>query len=1715
MKNYLLRFVLLLFGICSWQVSIAGGVSAGPGSVTVNGDGAVCKGEQAVYHIYSPNPSYTYVWSVPSGGSLVSSTATTATVLWTVTPSGVVQAEAMDGGVSQGTGSKGVSISENPDPFITSDVSVGCASQIDTTEEGPRPERDESKCFVVCEGSQVIFTANGDVGSTFSWSATGGVVVSTSGNTATVEFNTLGFGQISVTETNVAGCKETAIRCIEVIEKPKADFVIVPQQVFDQGLTCTHRELNFIDYSTAGAGSPIVSWQWDFGDGTYSNDPNPSHTYLRDGHYTITLTVENECNCTDVFTFEITVKAAEPIEIDCPSVVCENKEVVYTANDPNCQNFDWEVIGGTVTSGNPHGDFQIGITWDKVGPEGIGYISVGGQCGDECPTSLKIPVVKSEGEIEGETSLCEDEQYLYRLPRWPATKYNWTSSGDVQIYPTDQPNEIVVIPNTGGSSGIIRCAYQNDLIGCGGKASLELFIVPEAEVEGPKIACIGVGSEFELNNGYYGNWTVKDEAGAVITGNGNTFAPVFTSTGTHVLTVTGSSFCSPEPLEIEVLGKPVNATSINGKEEVCVNIPYDYTAGNPVPGTTLNWAVVGGAFSNGTPTVSGEKATITFSGSGPYVIKVWREHQADVGCASDTLYKEVQEKEISLAVEGESHVCANSFQMYTATYMEGDIYEWKIIPDTRGSVVAGDGGPGVEVLWNDASVVQTADLELTMRVCGQVHTYTMPITIDPSASISVSTTPSGTVCRGQSVSVAVSGITSASSVDWDFGDGNTATTTGLSVNHTYTALNSNNVSYTITAIAHNPNGCLQSATANTTISVQPSPVAFISPAGNRTVCQGNPISETFTATLQSGPGSYNYNWYEAGSPTTSLGTGTSFTASAAGSYYCTVTNSVTLCSDNTNTINVNEISCGGPGSGCAQTNSPLITLTENINSCGDVTVDASYSFSGFNHSWSGTPTSSNATSADYTFNKAGHYNVRYMVDRNINGDVCNYSNTISVIVPYVAKLKYDISCSGGQYNVELRDHSNFYPSTPINDYDFWVDGTLVQSSTSTTYNTNLSPGSHTFKLVIRGSGYPDCEITETVNLPALPVADFSFNFNGACQGFPIEFTNLSTPGSGLEYAWDFDDGAIVKVEEPSRVFASQGGYDVTLTVTNSVGCQSSATKHVEVVQNNLFGDMSPVSAVVCEGTPLTLSFEKTPFSSTPDAYYWQPDSFAIVTNPSTNTQEVHESGTYFVTVTDANKCVKSFDDVEVTFVPVPHPVITGPSTVCMGEDVDLFGSVGTGDYDYQWSIISGSGAIPNATDPNVSMPTSSGDLSPGNYTFQLTVSISSPISCSRTATFDVEVRDKPSPPTYTRVMQNCSPYTVQLTANHTSSGTFTWSDGQSGSSIVVNKGGEYYVTFTDEYGCTSRTRVDVPKSPWEYIWIYPLGCYEQCPEFNDAYFDLPDPIIEFDAWEVENGGWSLSNATSPEFPDVKWLSVYGSNQYSYSLTLNGCTATAQYADVTLLEECCKLEVEPRDMKYIERDESCSNIIDIYFANPHGQPISISLSSDLGVFVPNTVTVPPGGGNYTFEFFPYSGVGPGSVGSLKAVSEFYEGKERKVRCTYEDEIKLPTPDLCDNNSWKRGETRATDNVSENGVFTLAPNPAQTSTQVLYEVPMWQDDNLGYIEVHDLRGALMAKYAISKGEGSQTLNTSNWQSSVYIIVFRVNGEVVDYQRLIIQR
>ncbi|MDQ1255823.1 MAG: hypothetical protein QG656_417, partial [Candidatus Hydrogenedentes bacterium] len=82
---------------------------------------------------------------------------------------------------------------------------------------------------------------------------------------------------------------------IRVIAPPVAAFVALPTQA-NEGQT-----VQFYSQSTPGAGS-IVSYLWNFGDGTTSTVQQPSHAYAAGGRYTVSLTVENTYTLRDTET---------------------------------------------------------------------------------------------------------------------------------------------------------------------------------------------------------------------------------------------------------------------------------------------------------------------------------------------------------------------------------------------------------------------------------------------------------------------------------------------------------------------------------------------------------------------------------------------------------------------------------------------------------------------------------------------------------------------------------------------------------------------------------------------------------------------------------------------------------------------------------------------------------------------------------------------------------------------------------------------------------------------------------------------------------------------------------------------------------------------------------------------------------------------------------------------------------------------------------------------------------------------------------------------------------------------------------------------------------------------------------------------------------------------------------------------------------------------
>lgn len=102
-----------------------------------------------------------------------------------------------------------------------------------------------------------------------------------------------------------------------------------------------------------------------------------------------------------------------------------------------------------------------------------------------------------------------------------------------------------------------------------------------------------------------------------------------------------------------------------------------------------------------------------------------------------------------------------------------------------------------------------------------------------------------------------------------------------------------------------------------------------------------------------------------------------------------------------------------------------------------------------------------------------------------------------------------------------------------------------------TYN---SPGDYSFTIEVFNSfGSNSFTSTDEITVFPNPTADFDFTESG----LTVLFENLSeaelNPGQTIDYLWDFGDGNTSTEENPSHTYATDGEYEVSLSVSNQCG----------------------------------------------------------------------------------------------------------------------------------------------------------------------------------------------------------------------------------------------------------------------------------------------------------------------------------------------------------------------------------------------------------------------------------------------------------------------------------------------------------------------------------------------------------------------------------
>ncbi len=152
--------------------------------------------------------------------------------------------------------------------------------------------------------------------------------------------------------TDVNGCKDTVVK--PVIVYILNQYIIAD---FTFNNACFNSPVYFTDSSVIGTGMGILSWNWDFGDNTYSNIQNPVHYYSSAGNYQVRLIVNGIGGVSDTIVKTVSIFNNPVADFDNSGVclgVAKTFTDLSTVVNGNIIGWDWNFGNGNSANGLNH-----------------------------------------------------------------------------------------------------------------------------------------------------------------------------------------------------------------------------------------------------------------------------------------------------------------------------------------------------------------------------------------------------------------------------------------------------------------------------------------------------------------------------------------------------------------------------------------------------------------------------------------------------------------------------------------------------------------------------------------------------------------------------------------------------------------------------------------------------------------------------------------------------------------------------------------------------------------------------------------------------------------------------------------------------------------------------------------------------------------------------------------------------------------------------------------------------------------------------------------------------------------------------------------------------------------------------------------------------------------------------------------------------------------
>lgn len=365
---------------------------------------------------------------------------------------------------------------------VTKNITIHGSPQIEIS-----PDRN-----FICQPGEVMFSLNSNVSitkTTWDFGDGGNADAPPGSQPASHLFKNFGTFQVSVATTDVNGCEGYGSLLYEV-KRPTAVLIDSPAN------GCLPVEVNFQANVNVPDGSKVISYQWDFADGSSKliTDTNfTKHTYTSSDSIYPTLSIITSEGCTNTFQFDVLSFGSVP---DTPDLLADKYEacasdiLYFTALSANANKFYWEVSDGNPFAQKPEIttiNNTFSFKFNTLGEHKVWVAAENNGC-KGASDSVTILIRGLVADFNFANACDEKNRFQFRnTSDGTSNSVRWTFGDSLGVSSSSRP--VFTFPEQ-GNFPVVMIVREN-ASGCADTATTIIYTAKPALIPSDSLVCIG------------------------------------------------------------------------------------------------------------------------------------------------------------------------------------------------------------------------------------------------------------------------------------------------------------------------------------------------------------------------------------------------------------------------------------------------------------------------------------------------------------------------------------------------------------------------------------------------------------------------------------------------------------------------------------------------------------------------------------------------------------------------------------------------------------------------------------------------------------------------------------------------------------------------------------------------------------------------------------------------------------------------------------------------------------------------------------------------------------------------------------------------------------------------------------------------------------------------------------------------------------------------